>query len=686
MVDQTENLRKWALLIGINKYPNFSKGKQLKGCINDIESVANILETNFAFPKNNLTLLRNKEATRDNILANFESITKKISEGDILVIYYSGHGSQMTDREGDEPDGLDETIVTYDSGRYPLKNKDITDDEIYDQVLKMINKTPYITLIFDCCHSGTIARDVFGGNIRYIPPDLRPTHELPKSKIKIGNYGISNKVVGPSGWLPVHHTYVLIAGCRDEESSFEYHHIAGDKIIYHGAFTYVLCQALAKAEPKTTYRDVFEKITTQISTINSRQHPQMEGEWDRELFETKNIKPLRFILIKERTNDKVIINAGAALGMRIGSQWAVYPPMTKQVTKKTEKLGMIEITTVYAILSEAKIIEEAKIDSIIENTRAFEEDHNYGKLQLKVEIRSPSIYKENVIKMTNQIESSPLLSPAKEEEPANVRIYLISPRIEVKENDPVPQLGVLTTSTWAIIQDGYLIMPTYKTNETAVEFKICENLEKLVRYQQALSIKNPKEANMLINTVDFKIKRQKNKKWVEAKPESQSKQKIFKEGDNIAFEIINHCKVPIYISLLDFGLTGAITLLYPIQGASEKLIPGKNFQIGIREGEEIELFFPDNFPYKPDPIDQPISGGIESFKLLVTTEEADFSMLLQPGYRSAIDSAKTKLEELMEMIMVGKGDRDAKSKVSGVSSEGDWLTIERTIYLKQKES
>lgn len=682
-----ENPNKWALLIGINEYPNFEADDQLDGCINDIENIANILEMYFSFPNNNLMLLRNEEATRDNILTNLEILIEKISNDDIVVIYYCGHGSQMTDREGDEPDGLDETIVPYDSGRFPKENKDITDDELYIQILRMISKTPYITLIFDCCHSGTISRDIFGGKIRNVKSDLRSIHELPRSHIKNIDYRKKFKNSGPSGWLPLHNSYLLIAACKDEEESFEYHHIEGDKIIPYGAFTYVLCQELIKTKQKTTYRDIFEKITTRMSTINSRQHPQMEGEWDRELFGTKKIKPLRFILVKERQKNRVKLQAGAALGMKIGSQWAVYPPMTKQITEKTEKLGLIEIIDVDALFSEAEILEETKVDAIIENSRAIEEIHDYGKLDLKVEIKSPNDYKGYATKLAHQLESSPLLSVVRENKPSNVRIYLVTPRNEIKEDDPVPQLGLLKTPIWVVIQDGFLLMPTYDINDNGVEFKICENLEKLVRYRQTLNIQNPKETNILKDKVDFKIIRQNNKKeWIKAKPDLKAKQILFEEGEFIAFEVSNHSKIPIFVSLLDFGLTGAITLLYPIQGASEKLIPNKTFQIGVRQGEEIELFLPNNFPFQPDPNDLSTFGGNESFKLLITTQEADFSMLLQPGYRSPKDKAKTKLEELMEMTIIGKGNRDAKSKINRLSSKGEWLTIEKNIYLKQKES
>ena len=143
----------------------------------------------------------------------------------------------MTDREGDEPDGMDETIVPYDSGRDPFENRDITDDELYVRLLALVRVTPFVTAIFDCCHSGTILRDAFGDRGRWVPEDRRPISELPPSTVArdVGSYP-----PGPSGWLPLGERYVLIAGCRDEESSFE-HTVTEDGVsVTHGALTYFL--------------------------------------------------------------------------------------------------------------------------------------------------------------------------------------------------------------------------------------------------------------------------------------------------------------------------------------------------------------------------------------------------------------------------------------------------------------
>ena len=113
MTDQTTP-KKHALLIGINSYPNLTKFEQLDGCVNDARLVGEILHNRFGFADADITRLIDEEATRDGVLGALELLYEQVGKDDIVVFHYSGHGSQMTDREGDEPDGLDETIVPHD--------------------------------------------------------------------------------------------------------------------------------------------------------------------------------------------------------------------------------------------------------------------------------------------------------------------------------------------------------------------------------------------------------------------------------------------------------------------------------------------------------------------------------------------------------------------------------------------
>jgi hypothetical protein len=187
--------RRLAVVAGIDEYPHLRADQQLRGCVNDAELMAEVLMGTFGFREDAITLLRNAEASRDGILAALERLVADARPGDVVVVHFSGHGSQMTDREGDEADGLDETIVPADSGRGAWPNRDITDDEIYEVLTRLTAQTPLVTLIFDCCHSGSVTRDLAAARTRRIEPDLRPASQLPPSPVaaQLGQQGVGGQ-------------------------------------------------------------------------------------------------------------------------------------------------------------------------------------------------------------------------------------------------------------------------------------------------------------------------------------------------------------------------------------------------------------------------------------------------------------------------------------------------------------
>ena len=678
---------KWAVIIGIDKYPNLARRYQLSGCVNDAELMADILQRSYGFSPERIVLLRDEYAHRDNVLKALDALGERVQEDDIVVVHYSGHGSQMTDRENDESDGLDETIVPYDSGRGSRENRDITDDEIYFRLLPLARKTPYVTLIFDCCHSGTISRDAFGTNSRWVEPDLRPVEELPPSPIsqdQAAGLRATTRDLGPSGWLPMGQRYVLLAGCRDEESSYE--HTAtgaeGSQPVTHGALTYFLSQELVNAVPGTTYRDAFERASARVTAANPRQHPQSEGARDREIFGVRDVQPMRFVPVTARSGQQVTLGAGAAHGLTTGSEWAIYAQSTKQVTDETPSLGQVEITQVRAVSSEAKIVQEASPGAIVVDGRAVEAVHNYGEMRLVVDVYpAPAGHEAAVQALKQEIEQSPLLRLRKDGEPAEVaamRAYLVAPRRDAGVDDPVPQLGALHEATWAVVSSGELAMPTHTVAERGVVRLLRENLEKLARYRNALALQNA--SSQLRGQVDVRLMRRTPGGEWEAVEADQAP--VFEVDDLIAFEITNRHTAPVYISLLDFGLTGGVSLLYPFNRPSEKMEANTTMTYGQRDGEQIELWIPDEFPS---------SQGTETFKLFATTHEADFSWMEQDRVRSldragARDLARelqTPMEQLFAAAFAGSATRETRP--TRLPKAEEWTTVERSFTLRRKE-
>mgnify|MGYP001764312284 CR=1 FL=1 len=173
LITKESKSKKLALLVGINDYPYIAK---LKGAVNDVENMRQLLVERFGFPDDgeHMLVLTDEQAKRDAILHGLkEHLIAKATPDSVVVFHYSGHGSKIVDISGDEIDTWDETIVAYDSGRQdPHPNRDIIDDELLDLLNQLTEKTPNVTFIFDSCHSGTVTRG--SGLDRQIERDERP--------------------------------------------------------------------------------------------------------------------------------------------------------------------------------------------------------------------------------------------------------------------------------------------------------------------------------------------------------------------------------------------------------------------------------------------------------------------------------------------------------------------------------
>lgn len=90
------------------------------------------------------------QATRTNVLACMRDAAKKLVGGDLFFLTYSGHGGQIPDVTGEEPDKKDETWCLYDG--------QLIDDELYQELTKFAAGVR-ILVFSDSCHSGTVTRE-----------------------------------------------------------------------------------------------------------------------------------------------------------------------------------------------------------------------------------------------------------------------------------------------------------------------------------------------------------------------------------------------------------------------------------------------------------------------------------------------------------------------------------------------
>ncbi|MDX1976581.1 MAG: caspase family protein [Pseudanabaenaceae cyanobacterium bins.68] len=88
--------RKLALLIGINEYEAKGEWLPLNGCVTDVELQRQLLIDRFGFLASDILTLTNQQATRSAITqAVQEHLISQALAGDLVVLHFSGHGSQV---------------------------------------------------------------------------------------------------------------------------------------------------------------------------------------------------------------------------------------------------------------------------------------------------------------------------------------------------------------------------------------------------------------------------------------------------------------------------------------------------------------------------------------------------------------------------------------------------------------
>ncbi len=268
-------MAKRAVLIGINKYQ--VPGSDLNGCVNDVKNLSGALKTYYGFADKDITTLTDLKATKKAMQAAIQKLIIGGKKGDTLLLHYSGHGSNVPDDNGDEADHRDEILCPTD-----LDWKDTLRDDWLRKTFNRLCKGVSLTVIMDCCHSGTITRAILPPDApvreRFLPCPLdlmatesgRKLRGVVQRKLKKASSGRSRK----SDIVDADIQELLITGCRSTQTSADAD-IGG---IYNGALTYYLVESIKEANGKLTYRELHQRTVAKLKQNDYDQVPQLEGQ------------------------------------------------------------------------------------------------------------------------------------------------------------------------------------------------------------------------------------------------------------------------------------------------------------------------------------------------------------------------------------------------------------------------
>lgn len=144
------------LLIGISSWQDKKIQPLGQGAVADLAMMRHLAQSIWKFDQNSIVALFNEQATKSSVEQQFEELVNSTEPGDRVLIYFSGHGTQVPDTSGDEvDDALDEAFPMYDTVAAQSETY-FLDDQIRQYLNRL--KGRRVTVIFDTCHSGTATR------------------------------------------------------------------------------------------------------------------------------------------------------------------------------------------------------------------------------------------------------------------------------------------------------------------------------------------------------------------------------------------------------------------------------------------------------------------------------------------------------------------------------------------------
>ncbi|HTE28476.1 caspase family protein [Flavitalea sp.] len=320
------------MLVGINNYPV----KPLGGCINDVNAVEEYLQKMYGTNKN-ITLKIKRitdedsiNPTRENIIAGFEHFNNA-AENDTCFFYYSGHGSWSPAPKEfwSEVDMRSESFVCIDS-RVP-GGKDLMDKEMGYLIWKTMagKKQTRFIVITDCCHCGTITRDLEDSGIteRMMP--------YASEAVSFKEYlGYESRVNGIKYYNPEKDTvtgeikatfrqgnHIHLAASRENQTAKELN-IDGVK---RGAFTYSLLKTLHSINGNISYQDLIKKTLLVLENLVYDQQPTLN------LYENEKT---------DYTNDFFLTRASYEREI-LENNWTELPELTQlPASKRPYELGL----------------------------------------------------------------------------------------------------------------------------------------------------------------------------------------------------------------------------------------------------------------------------------------------------------------------------------------------------------
>jgi len=607
---------KYALCIFVSQYDK-NTGQSNTNAVNDATIIVPTLST-CGFGDQNIRVLVDSEANKETILKELKALSDKVGESDIVFFHFSGNGQQLSDDNGDEIDGYDESIVpcnapidevhwAADVLRKPgvkyAGQRHIRDDELekyFTEIKNKIGSTGQLIVMFDCSNSGTASRGEM----------------LTRSSGKFSNDGTPNKSAKTDyGWgLNIVKTrgniggkMIVFSAARSDYYGFETK-LPSMKSV--GCLSRSFSEVFSNLDSAITYRIAFEKMYSVVAQYSSRQTPIAEGDLDVAVFNNKyDIGKPRFEITKiisENTSKNIIeINGGALNNIANRDRIALMPAGTKTAKgKKTITNG----TVISYSPTHSHILLDSAIDiKNIKEFSVFVTENKYENLKMGLVISDFSDLKF----------STKLMSELKNLKFTYIKDSVImEPCLTITQDKHTPnKVSILYYRNINDVDSSSsysFVLNTQADYEKMLEY--IKNYAK-AHYLRTLKANNYKQRVRLIAKQGYHL----GKKWIQLSDSFQNfnpieSRHLLEIGDTLQLTVENFGQQPCYFNIIEITPDNSINVVVP----NNKYTPNDLY---IREGGK--------FTFKDIFIVMSAPTGYENLKLISSEKPLDLAAVFK---------------------------------------------------------
>ncbi|KAF8594925.1 hypothetical protein BDV93DRAFT_576869 [Ceratobasidium sp. AG-I] len=632
------------LFFGIDEYESPSY-HNLSGAIQDVNNMVDYFHHDLGVPLEQLTIRRNSEATRSRIISDIQALSNNplIKKQDPIVIYFSGHGCTPK-RPQNWP--VIQAIVAYDSNTPDLDGEligvipDYTINVLLGQLASRWGDN--ITVIFDCCHSGSGTRvELEGRAIRGVDTkDVPPLTDSDDSEIlPAGSAVLSGRVQRGLG------THVLLAACAPDQK-------AGDTK-EGGEFTIALIEVLRKlGASNLTYKRCIQEL--RLPRNLNRQDPQCEGcHINRRFFDASTSAFNRAFIGIAPKQDHYMLDAGAAHGITVGSTFQIYCSNIFELDANPT-LGIARVTDVQYKTSYLQSINLQPGASNLQTSTSDVPNVPLPRYALQIGVGSEEVLQVHFTEaISKRFENNVSWREAFNSTEGSVHTFVHSEKdtaqmiVDIKDeskvtfqtgNEMANKLGLscLSYAVPAVITE---VLPVLRA---AAKWAWHADRTSSTRAQVEIQLLQVQEE---ANTANFKVL-----------GSSQNQDGIvrltYKEGNYFAFKLINKTKVPLYPYLFYFDADDLSIGEY-----CPPVVQKEADQVATLLGEsEMEIGYGAD-GWNPIVFTGKLKTEVAIVRLFVSTKYLDLDSLEQESpftkEHRYIESVKVELADAWDVITMG---------------------------------